>query len=203
MTDVDALCAEYLKRLNTALRDRSIPQGPQIVEQITEHLNEARAELSVQSEGAVRSILERLGRPEDIAAAAAAGGGTGPRQRAPWFKSGKGVLVSALLVVLSALGLTIGLLESNGSTPVRTVGGSTSTTTTTTTFGNTAAAVTVPVVLGETLSQATVTIQSAGLTIQGVDGDPNGLVSAQEPAGGSRVPSGSEITLHTQPASAS
>jgi uncharacterized membrane protein len=202
MTDVDALCAEYLKRLDTALRDRSIPQGPQIVEQITEHLHEARAELSVQSEGAVRSILERLGRPEDIAAAAA-GGGTGPRRSAPWFKSGKGVFVSALLVVLAALALTIGLIESNGSTPVATVGGSTSTTTTTTTFGNTAAAVTVPVVLGETLSQATVTIQSAGLTIQGVDGDPNGLVSAQEPAGGSRVPSGSEITLHTQPASAS
>jgi hypothetical protein len=202
MTDVDALCAEYLSRLAIALNDRSIPQGPQIVEQITEHLNDARAELPVQSEVAVRSILARLGRPEDIAAAAAAGDGTGTRRSAPWFKSGKGVLVVALVVVLAALGLTVGLLESNGSAPLRTVGGGTATGTTTTTFGQTAAVVTVPVVLGDTLSQATVTIQSLGLIIEGVDGNPNGLVNSQEPSGGSRVPSGSEVTLHTQPSSA-
>jgi hypothetical protein len=203
MTDVDALCTEYLSRLDAALSDRSIPQRRQIVEQITEHLNEARGELAVQSEAAVRSILERLGSPEDIAAAAAAGDGTETPPSAPWFRRGKGVAVLALVVVLVALGLTLGFLESNGSAPLRTTSGNTHNTTTTTTFGNTAAIVIVPVVLGESVSQATVTIQSVGLTIQGVEGDPNGLVISQDPYGNSRVPSGSEITLHTQPASAS
>jgi uncharacterized membrane protein len=103
MTDVDALCTEYLRQLDAALSDRSIPQRRQIVEQITEHLNEARGELTVQSEAALRSILERLGRPEDIAAAAAAGDGTGTPASAPWFKRGKGAPVVAVVVVLVAL----------------------------------------------------------------------------------------------------
>jgi hypothetical protein len=203
MTDVDALCAEYLSRLDAALSDRSIRQRQQILEQITEHLNEALGELPVQSEAAVRSILERLGRPEDIAAAAAAGNGTGPPASTPWFKRGKGVPVLALVVALIALGLTLGILESNGSAPLPTTSGNAHNTTTTTTFGNTAATVTVPVVLGESVSQATVTIQSVGLTIQGIEGDPKGLVISQDPSGDSRVPSGSEITLHTQSAASS
>jgi len=91
MTDIDALCAEYLSQLDAALSDRSVRQRQQILEQITEHLNEARGELAVQSEAAVRSILERLGRPEDIAAAAAGGDGTGPPPSAHWLKRGKGI----------------------------------------------------------------------------------------------------------------
>ena len=203
MTDIDALCADYLSRLDAALSDRSVRQRQQIVEQITEHLNEARAELPVQSEAAVRSILERMGSPEDIAAAAAFGGTTGTSPPSvPWFKRAKGAHVVALVVALVALGLTLGFLESKGSPPSRTTSGSTNTTTTTT-VGNTALAVTVPVVLGENVSQATVTIQSNGLSVQGIEGDPNGLVISQDPSGGSRVPSGSEVILHTQPSSSS
>ena len=201
MTDVDALCGEYLRRLDAALRDRSIPQRQHIVEQIAEHLHEARGELAVQSEAAVRSILERLGRPDDIAAAAAAGDGVGPPPAAPWFKRGKGFPVLAVLVVLIALGLTIGIFASRGSTPLRTTSGNTHTTTTM--VGNAVGAVSVPVVLGESVPQATVTIQAAGLSVQGIYGNPNGQVISQDPSGDSRVPTGSEIALHTRPASSS
>jgi hypothetical protein len=190
MTDIDALCADYLSRLDTALSDRSVPQRRQIVEQVTEHLNEARGELSIQSEVAVRSILERLGSPADA---------TGSLPSAPWFTHGRRILVLALGVVLVAAGLTVGLLESNGHTPSRTNSGTA--TTATTMLGGAAATVTVPVVDGETISQATVAIQSAGLTIQGIAGDPNGLVNSEEPSGGSQVAAGSEVTLHAQPTS--
>jgi hypothetical protein len=195
MTDVDVLCAEYLRRLDAALRDRSIPQRQLIVEQVTEHLNEARAELTVQSETAVRSILERLGRPDDIAAAAVGNGGA-PPSSVPWFWRGRGMPVLAVVVVLVALGLTLGLLASRGSSPSRV---SIDHLHSTATKG----AVTVPVVLGESVAQATVTIQVSGLTVSGIEGDPNGLVVSQDPVGASRVPSGSAITLDTQAASPS
>jgi hypothetical protein len=199
MTDIDALCAEYLGRLDAELSDRSVRQRRQIVEQVTEHLAEARGELPVQSEAAVRSILERLGRPEDIAAAAALGDAPGTSPSAPWFTRGKRTLVLSLVVALVAVGLTVGLLVSNGSTPSRTKSGDSHPTTTV--VGQAVGTVTVPVVLGENIAQATVDIQSAGLSIQGIEGGPNGLVTSQEPSGGSRVASGSEVTLHTQPAS--
>jgi PASTA domain len=199
MTDIDALCADYLRRLDAALSDLSVGQRRQIVEQITEHLTEARSELTFESEVAVRSILERLGRPEDIAAAAALGNPTGPSPSAAWFVRGRRPLVLGLVVALVAVGLTVGLLASNGSTPSRTSSGNLHPTTTV--VGQAIGTVTVPVVLGDNIAQATVDIQSAGLTIQGVEGGPNGLVTSQEPSGGSRVESGSEVTLHTQPAS--
>jgi uncharacterized membrane protein len=205
MTDVDALCAKYLEQLDAALRDRSVPQRQQIVEQVTEHLNDARAELTVQSEAAVRSILERLGSPDAIAAAAAAGDDA-ERPRAPWYKRRNGISVLAGAAVLVALGLTLGLLNVHDTTPAGTTIGrlhTTTTTTTTTTTLSVIGTVTVPVVLGESISQATVAIGASGLTVFGIEGNPNGPVVSQDPVGDSRVPSGSAITLHTQVASAS
>ena len=199
MSDIEALCADYLSRLDTALSDRSVRQRRQIVEQITEHLNEARGELSVQSEVAVRSILERLGRPEDIVAAAALSDTAGPSPRSPRVTRGRVALVLSLVVLLAAVGLTVGLFESNSSPRSRTNGRTTSTPTTV--IGKAAETVTVPVVVGDSISQATVAIQSAGLTIRGVDGSSDGLVDSQAPSGGSRVEPGSEVTLHSQPTS--
>ena len=145
--------------------------------------------------------LKRLGRPEDIAAAAALGDATGPSPNAAWFRRGKRTLVLGLMVALVAVGLTVGLLESNGSTPSRRIGSDLHPTTTV--VGRAVGTVTVPVVLGDNIAQATVDIQSAGLSIAEVEGGPNGLITSQEPSGGSRVASGSEVTLHTQPVSPS
>jgi hypothetical protein len=193
MTDVDALCSEYLKRLDEALRDRSVPQRQQIVEQITEHLNEARAELTFQSEPAVRSILERLGSPETIATAAAAGDDANEAPSSGrWFKRRRGIPALAGVVVLVALGLAIGLFASRDATPSRT---SISRTLApgTSAIGTT----TVPVVLGESIAEATAAIEASGLTVQGIEGTPDGPVVSQDPSGGSRVPPGSSVTLHT------
>jgi hypothetical protein len=194
MTDVDALCADYVDRLDRALSNRSISQRQQIVEQITEHLNEARSELPVQSEAAVRSILERLGRPEDIASVAAAGEQTMIPTSSQSYKQKQWIQAAAVGVVIAGLGLTIGLLASRGSTP----SGPTSAITHPT-VPNAAPAVTVPVVLGQSIGAATAALQASGLGVDGIEGDPVGLVVSQDPSGGSRVPPGSAITLHTQP----
>jgi uncharacterized membrane protein len=191
MTDLDALCADYLSRLDAALSDRPKEQRVHLVEQITEHLHDARAELPVQSEAAVRSILERLGRPEDIAAALSVDAverTDGPRSRPTRTMA----LVAVVLFV--GAGVSLGLLASGGSTAHAP---GTIATTTTTTFVATPATVVVPVVIGDSIPQATIALQSAGLAVQGVDGDPNGRVVSQAPWGGSMVPSLSQVVLNT------
>jgi hypothetical protein len=196
MTDVDALCAEYLKRLDTTLSDHATPQRELILEQITEHLIDARGELVVQSEAGVRSILERLGRPEDIAAAAAIGEDTVEPARSQWFQQRNRIQIISAVVVIAALGLTVGLLASKGSTSPRSATAITHPTTST--GHNAGKTVTVPVVVGQSIAQATAGLKATGLSVIGIAGDPVGLVVSQEPAGGSIVAPGSAITLHTQ-----
>ncbi len=66
----DRIVTEYLERLDTALRPLPSARRRQLVDQIAEHVAEARAELPHPDEVAVRSLLDRVGQPEDIAAAA-------------------------------------------------------------------------------------------------------------------------------------
>ena len=46
----------------------------------------------------------------------------------------------------------------------------------------------VPNVLGDTVAQATTTLQDAGLTVSGVQGNPNGPVVGTDPGEGTTVP---------------
>jgi uncharacterized membrane protein len=65
------LVETYLNRLNAELAD--VPRGRrrEIVDEIAEHIAEARADLpSPETEADVRTLLERLGDPADIAAEA-------------------------------------------------------------------------------------------------------------------------------------
>jgi hypothetical protein len=65
--NVEGIVEEYLRQLDTALRSLPNERRDQLVGQIREHIDEARSQLPEQSEAAVRNLLERLGRPEDIA----------------------------------------------------------------------------------------------------------------------------------------
>jgi serine/threonine-protein kinase len=56
---------------------------------------------------------------------------------------------------------------------------------------------TVPNVLQDTVPQATTVLQQAGLSVSGVSGDPNHMVTGTQPAIGSTVPTGSSIQLLT------
>jgi eukaryotic-like serine/threonine-protein kinase len=54
---------------------------------------------------------------------------------------------------------------------------------------------TVPNVFDDTVSQATTALQNDGLTVSGVQGNPNGTVVGTQPPQGNTVPSGSSVTI--------
>jgi eukaryotic-like serine/threonine-protein kinase len=56
---------------------------------------------------------------------------------------------------------------------------------------------TVPDVQGQSVQQATSALQSAGLSVSGVSGNPNSQVSGTQPSIGSTVPTGSAVQLFT------
>ena len=100
---VDGLAAEYLRRLETALKGLPTARRTQLVAEIAEHLNEARAELAPDDEVGLRDLLDRIGRPEDIAAETVAGrAGTRGwgRGRIALVGAGAAVLVAALVTAL-------------------------------------------------------------------------------------------------------
>jgi Protein of unknown function (DUF1700) len=66
----DKLVEDYLKRLNRELRDLPRARRRELVDEIAEHISEARADLEPEDEATVRTLLDRLGAPEDIAAEA-------------------------------------------------------------------------------------------------------------------------------------
>lgn len=92
-TVADQLVAEYLARLDAALRDLPAARREELLEQVSEHIATARAELGDQAgEAEIRTMLDRLGAPAAIAAEAgqrpaeslessqpAQGGGRSPR----------------------------------------------------------------------------------------------------------------------------
>ena len=67
---VDRLVADYLARLETASAALPPDRRHELVEEIGSHIATARAAGAAADEAAVRTLLERLGQPEVIAAAA-------------------------------------------------------------------------------------------------------------------------------------
>jgi serine/threonine-protein kinase len=53
----------------------------------------------------------------------------------------------------------------------------------------------VPNVIDDTVTQATTTLTDAGLTVSGVQGNPNGTVAGTQPPTGTTVPTGSSVTI--------
>jgi hypothetical protein len=105
MTD-DELVAAYLRRLRRAARVLPRARRQQLVDEIAEHIAQARASAAVPGEGgseALRHALERLGEPRDIVAAA---GGGSVRTARP---AGLDVAAVALLLTGGIAGLIIGI----------------------------------------------------------------------------------------------
>lgn len=67
---VDRLVADYLARLEAASAALPSDRRHELVEEIGSHIAAARADGAAADEAAVRTLLERLGQPEVIAAAA-------------------------------------------------------------------------------------------------------------------------------------
>jgi hypothetical protein len=67
----DPLVDDYLRRLDAAASALPAHQRDELVSQIRDHLQEALRQTPPGDAAAVRNVLERLGPPEEIAAAAA------------------------------------------------------------------------------------------------------------------------------------
>lgn len=80
-TDVDAAVQDYLGRLDKALAPLPHTRRQQLVAEITDHIAAARSQLDDPTEADIRNLLDRIGRPEDIAAEACTT--EAPRQSRP------------------------------------------------------------------------------------------------------------------------
>jgi uncharacterized membrane protein len=104
----DQLVEDYLKRLDKALRDLPKDRRNDLLDEISGHIAEARADLETESEGTIRTLLDRLGEPEDIAAEAEERYGTRPK--------GTALDIAALIllliggVVLPVVGWIVGVV---------------------------------------------------------------------------------------------
>src|SRR5579871_5214608 len=66
----DPLVDDYLRRLDAAASALPAHRREELVAQIRDHLQEALRQTPAGDKAAVRNVLERLGTPEEIAAAA-------------------------------------------------------------------------------------------------------------------------------------
>jgi HAAS domain-containing protein len=105
----DKLVEDYLKRLNGELR--GLPRGRrgELVDEISEHIAEARADLESENEAAIRTLLDRLGDPEEIAAEARERFGVAPK-KAGWKEVGALIMLPIGGVILPVLGWFIGIV---------------------------------------------------------------------------------------------
>jgi uncharacterized membrane protein len=67
---VDALVDRYLTDLEAELRGLPANRRRELLDEVGEHITAARAALDPETEAAIRTMLERLGDPADIAAEA-------------------------------------------------------------------------------------------------------------------------------------
>ena len=69
-TSADKLVEDYLDRLERELADFPSARRRELVQEISEHIAEARAGLESENEAEIRNLLDRMGDPADIAAEA-------------------------------------------------------------------------------------------------------------------------------------
>jgi hypothetical protein len=194
-SDLDQIVDQYLSRLEVALADLPPQRREQLIESITDHISEARATLSANSEVAVRDILDRVGQPADIAAEAMADQTTPSPLRA----SGTRRIVVAVVVIAFIVFLVFGTLlvsRSNNGVPSTTIHVTTSTVK--------SVSKVVPDVVGRSLSAAEAKLTMDRFAFDIVFSCADGglsprVVVAQSPISGSSAAEGSQVRLVVTP----
>jgi hypothetical protein len=190
-SDLDQIVDQYLNRLETALADLPPQRRQQLIESITDHISEARATLSADSEVAVRDILDRVGQPADIAAEALADQTTSSPLRSSSTRRKIVAAVVIIFIVFLVFGTFLTTRINNGA-PSTTINVTTST----------AISITVPNVAGMSLKAAEAqlaTLQFASMVVFACTGSwvPSGDVAAQTPSPGSSAAEGTIVRLVT------
>ncbi len=190
-TDIDAIIADYLQRLDAELHNLPAFQRRQLVTEIGAHLQEARLQLPDESEASVLNLLDRVGRPEDIAAEAIADQPMhASRPPRSWLRVG----LVALVVAGIGAGVAVAIADGGHAThapPTTAI----STPPTPTTI----ATVLVPVVIGRTAADAGSILALAGFKVsmssRSRNAIPPGEVVSQDPAAGTAVTSGTNVEI--------
>lgn len=196
--ELDQLVEEYLRQLDAALRRLPEERRRHLVDEVRSHIAEGRALMDDPTEADIRTLLERLGPPEEIAGESMItdrATETAPRRRS-WLPTG---IAAALVAAGLATGLTVGL---GGATPSTHIVRPPAPTTTAT-----SAVVVLPTLTGEATSSAIASLSRAGLrsvveeaaTAVGPRLLPKGAVFTQTPPAGSMVAPGSIVTLIVSP----
>jgi hypothetical protein len=115
--DTPSVLRAYFKELDAALSGLPRAKRKQLTSEIGMHVDEALAEQPPGSEAELRNLLDRVGRPEDIASAAL--DEEPERARPPMRTWQKALIAGAGVVVLAGAGTGIGLAVSSGKTPAR------------------------------------------------------------------------------------
>ena len=176
IADLDLIVDDYLRQLETALGALPTARRAQIITEIAEHVSQARSGLQVQDEASIRSLLERVGAPSEIAASALTEGAPIASQRRRQAKR-RGAFAAGIAVLLVVIGVVIYLAQSGSN-------------------------VRVPNVVGSTEAAAKRLLSGAGLQYSVAlrpfgpeeSGGP-GTVIAQFPPGGTIEANGSPVTL--------
>jgi hypothetical protein len=107
-TKVDALVDRYLTDLDAELGDLPANRHGELLDEISQHIAKARAALDADNEANIRTVLERLGDPADIAAEARERFGIpGPpaRHATPWLE-----VIALVVLVIPFLGWVVGVV---------------------------------------------------------------------------------------------
>jgi uncharacterized membrane protein len=105
----DRLVEDYLKRLNRELEGVPRTRRNELVEEISEHIVEARAGLEDEREAEIRTLLDRLGDPAEIAAEACERFGV-QRRQSNWLDIAALVFLLVGGLILPVIGWFIGVV---------------------------------------------------------------------------------------------
>jgi uncharacterized membrane protein len=106
-TKVDTLVDRYLTDLEAQLRGLPADRRREILDEVAEHITAARATLDAETEAAIRTVLERLGDPADIAAEARERFGVSaePARPTPWLE-----VATLVALLIPFLGWVVGVV---------------------------------------------------------------------------------------------
>jgi len=105
-TEADALILRYLQQLESQLGDLPANRRQELLDEVQEHIAAARADLEPETGAGVRSLLERLGDPADIAAEARDRSGVQARPARP--ATPRLEIATIVLLVIPFLGWVLG-----------------------------------------------------------------------------------------------
>jgi hypothetical protein len=122
-TNVDVLVDRYLTDLDAELHDLPAIRRREILDEVGEHIAAARATLDAETEAAIRTVLERLGDPADIAAEARDRFDVPAQpasQATPWLEAV--ALVTLVVPFLSVVGVVLVWLSRRWTTRDKLIG---------------------------------------------------------------------------------